>query len=138
MTTDTLEAAFRKAFGVFWGQGTIEDFYGFFDERALMADEDSPFVLDKSQFRDHVDFHLKGSWDSIAWIPYEPRFEVVGSTGIVLTNFTLRGRPKGSGFRLRHGVASVVCHYDSGTRSWRAVALLLDPLLGHIVDASPA
>lgn len=137
MDVASLQSAFRKGFGVFWGAGTLEDFYGFFDERALMVDEDSPFVLEKRQFEDHVNFHVQGSWESIAWIPYETQYLVVGDTGIVLTGFTLRGKPKSVGFRLRHGLASVACRYDEQSRAWRGVALMLDPLLGHIVHASP-
>lgn len=135
MNLTTLEAAFREAFAVFWGKGTIEDFYGFFDERGAFVDEDSPFLLDKKLFQDHVDFHVKGNWDALEWIPREPRFQVIGRTGIVTCYFTLRGKPRDSGFRLRHGVCSALCYWDG--RQWRGATLHLDPLLGHIRDASP-
>lgn len=135
MDATSLEAAFRKAFAVFWGKGTIEEFYAFFDDAGYMIDEDTPFVLDKGLFREHVDFHLGGMWTSLEWIPREPKFEVIGTTGVVSTYFTLRGKPKNAGFRLRHGVCTVCCHWD-GTQ-WRAGMLNIDPLSGHIVDASP-
>ena len=80
MDTASLEAAFRKAFGVFWGKGTIEDFYAFFDDAGFMIDEDTPFVLTKALFKEHVDFHLAGMWTQLEWIPREPKFEVIDST----------------------------------------------------------
>jgi len=135
MDATSLEAAFRRAFGVFWGKGTIDAFYDFLDEEGSFVDEDTPFVLNKALFREHVDFHLGGMWSSLEWIPREPRFDVFGTTGLVSTYFTLRGKPKDAGFRLRHGLCTVVCHWDG--RQWRAGLVNLDPLSGHIVDASP-
>jgi hypothetical protein len=135
MNAASLETAFREAFGVFWGEGTIERFYDWFDDDAFLIDEDTPFVLSKALFREHVDFHLAGQWTKLEWKPREPKFEVIGTTGLISAYFTLRGKPKDSGFRLRHGVCTVLCHWD-GTR-WRAGMLNIDPLLGHIVDASP-
>jgi hypothetical protein len=134
MDARSLEAAFTKAFAVFQGKGSIDDFYAWFDDAAFMLDEDTPFVLDKALFREHVGFHL-GMWERLEWIPRDPKFEVVDGTGIVSTYFTFRGKPKGSGFRLRHGVCTVLCHWDG--REWRAGMLNIDTLLGHIVDASP-
>ena len=137
MNPETLEQAFRKGFGVFWNKGTVENFYDFFDDRALMVDEDTPFLLEKPAFKEHVDFHLSGIWDKLEWIPRDPKFVVVGSTGIVNTYFTLRGKPKDAGFRLRHGIVTIVCSYDAAASQWRAASMLLDPLLGHIENASP-
>ena len=137
MDRTTLERDFRKAFGIFWGQGTIEDFYNFFDERALMVDEDTPFLLEKTAFKEHVDFHLSGIWEKLEWLPRDPRFMVIGKTGVVTSYFTLRGKPKSAGYRLRHGLVSVTCYYDESTRQWRAASMLLDPILGHIEQASP-
>jgi hypothetical protein len=135
MDTASLEAAFRKAFGVFWGKGTIEDFYAFFDDAGFMIDEDTPFVLTKALFKEHVDFHLAGMWTQLEWIPREPKFDVIDTTGLISTYFTLRGKPTDAGFRLRHGVCTVLCHWDG--KEWRAGLLNIDPLLGHIHDASP-
>jgi len=136
MDAASLEAAFRKAFAVFQGKGSIDDFYGFFDDAGYMIDEDTPFVLDKALFKEHVDFHLAGMWTALEWIPRDARFDVIGTTGVVSTYFTLRGKPKDAGFRLRHGICTVCCHWDG--RQWRAGMLNIDPLSGHIVDASPS
>ena len=135
MDRTTLEAAFRQGMGALWGKGRIEDLYAFLDEGALVIDEDTPFLLDKAQFREHLEWHLGGLWSAIEWIPREPRFDTFGTTGLVSAYFTLRGKPKDSGFRLRHGLVSLVCHWDGA--AWRALSLNLDPLSGHIVDASP-
>jgi len=136
MTPASLESAFRSAFGVFWGQGKLEAFLAFLEPDGAFIDEDTPFALDRPAFEDHVRFHL-GLWESLEWIAREPRFLVAGSTGVITTAFTLRGKPKDAGFRLRHGLCSVLCHWDAGTRSWRALSIHLDPLLGHIEHASP-
>jgi ketosteroid isomerase-like protein len=134
MNRASLEQAFRSGFGVFWNAGTVDQFFAFIDDRAVAIDEDHPFIMDKAQFRDHIQFHL-GSWESFTWVPYETRFDVEGDTGIVSTAFTLRGKPKGSGFRLRHGLATVVCHHQPA--GWKAVALTFDALIGHLERASP-
>lgn len=135
MDLQSLESEFRRGFGAFGNAGAIDDFFGFIDDQAIAIDEDHPFIMGKAQFRDHIQFHLE-SWESLAWIPYDTRFDVEGDAGIVSTAFTLRGKPRGSGFRLRHGLATVVCHHDG--RGWRAVALTFDALIGHIDGASPA
>jgi hypothetical protein len=135
MDATTLEAAFQKAFAVFHGKGTTTDFFAFLDDAGYMIDEDVPFVLDKSQFREHVEFHMSGMWSSLEAVPREPRFTVVGTTGVISANLTIRGKPRDSGFRLRHCLMSLVCYWDGG--QWRALSLNIDPLSGHIVDASP-
>ncbi len=134
MDAASLEAAFRHAFGALRVDGSIRDFYDFLDEDGFYADEDTPFVLGKALFREHIDFHL-GQWSSFEWVPREPRFHVFGTTGLASCYFTLRGKPKGSGFRLRHGVCTVACHWD-GAR-WLAGMVNIDALNGHIVNASP-
>lgn len=136
MDTSTLEAQFRAALAVFWGQGSVERLFEFLDDRGAFVDEDTPFVLGKADFRDHVDFHLKGNWQSLEWVPRELRSRVTGTTGIVTCYFTLRGKPRGAGFRLRHGVCSALCFWDG--HRWHAATLHLDPILGHVLGASPA
>jgi hypothetical protein len=135
MDAASLEAAFRSAFAVFWGKGKVEDFYGFFEEAALMIDEDTPFLLSKEQFVEHVNFHLNGLWSSLEWIPRAPECAVFGTTGLISTNFTLRGKPRDAGFRLRHGLCTAVCQWDG--KAWRGLSLNIGVLTGHIVDASP-
>lgn len=137
MNQETLQSAFKAAFAVFWGAGAIEGFLAFIDDDALIIDEDNPFVLDKTAFKDHLDFHLGGNWEALGWKAWKPDFRIVGETGLISSNFTLRGKPKDSGFRQRHGVISVVCHFDSGSRQWKAGTLHLSPLLSHIHHASP-
>jgi hypothetical protein len=131
----SLQADFESAFAVFRGNGSIDDLYAFFDDAGFMIDEDVPFLLDKAQFREHLGFHLSGVWSKLEWIAREPRFDVWGTTGVVSAYFTLRGKPRDAGFRLRHGLCTVGCYWDG--QRWRGATLNLDPLSGHIEDASP-
>lgn len=138
MNEKSLESQFTEAFGLFAGDGTREAFFDFFHDDAKFVDEDHPSVLDKPAFTDHIDFHLDGAWESLKIVTYESRFLVVGSTGVVTTYYTLRGKPTDSGFRIRHGICSVSCYYDETADRWRGMSLMLDPLSGHIDNASPA
>ncbi len=139
MKTDsnTLEAAFRDAFAFFSGTAGLDALLDFFDQRALFIDEDHTSVLDKAAFGDHLGFHLDGCWESRQLITYQPRFVVAGSTGVVTTYYTLRGKPVNAGFRLRHGIASVSCYCDRHRDQWRAMSLVLGPMISHIHNASP-
>jgi hypothetical protein len=138
MDQTTLARDFDRAFGAFWGNGTKQDFYDFFDDRALMIDEDNPIVMDKPAFVDHIEFHLSGIWESMNWKPRQHAVAVFDGTGLVSGQFTFRGKPKNSGYRQRHGNFSVVCYWDTGTKRWRGAKLHLSPLLSHIYHNSPA
>jgi hypothetical protein len=135
-TRESLDTTFTRAVGVFRGTGTVDDLMAFLSEEVLVIDEDTPFVLDRAAFRDDLDFHLGGLWDSLAWVPREQTIEVIGTTGVITGLFTLRGKPRDAGFRLRHGNFSLVCAWQDGR--WIALSLTLGPLLGHILDGSPS
>lgn len=134
-TTQTLEAAFRKVFDGLRA-GSPDALMQFLAESALVIDEDTPFVLDKAAFREHIGFHFGGMWESIALVTREETFAVLGTTGVITGLFTLRGKPRDSGFRLRYGNVSLVCAWENG--AWSALSLVLGPLSGHITDGSPA
>ncbi len=139
MTTDTLTTSLSRAFeqgiAVFQGKGTRDAFFAFLADDVLVIDEDTPFVLDRAAFSDHIDFHLSGIWDSVGWVPREVRFEVFGTSGVISGSFTFRGKPRDGGFRLRHGNFSMMCALIAG--QWRALTFTLSPLQSHILDASP-
>jgi hypothetical protein len=132
----SLEQAFTAAIGVFRGTGALEQFLAFLAEGAFVIDEDTPFVLDKAGFTDHLNFHLGGNWDSVAWVPRDVRYEIVGPAGVISGSFTFRGKPRSAGFRLRHGNFSLLCVRERDT--WRAMSFVLSPLSSHVVDASPS
>jgi hypothetical protein len=134
-TTPSLAQAFEQGIAVFQGKGTREAFFAFLADDVLVIDEDTPFVLDRAAFSDHIDFHLSGIWDSVAWMPRETRFEVLGTSGVISGLFTFRGKPRDGGFRLRHGNFSMMCALVSG--EWRALTFTLSPLQSHVLDASP-
>lgn len=131
----SLAADFETAFSTFRDGGEVASFDAFFDDAGFVIDEDTPFLLDKAQFSEHMDFHRSGVWSKREWIVREARFDVWGTTGVVSAYFTLRGKPKDAGFRLRHGVCTVGCYWDG--RRWRGVTLNIDTLSGHVEGASP-
>jgi hypothetical protein len=138
MTTETqaLERDFARGIAVFRGAGTLEEFLAFLSDSVLVVDEDTPFVLDKAGFTDHLTFHLGGNWDSVAWVPRDIKYELVGPAGVVSGAFTFRGKPRNAGFRLRHGNFSMFCARE--TNAWRCTSFVLSPLGSHVMDASPS
>lgn len=138
---DSLEAAFRAAIQGWQSSGRTVDILGFLHDDALVIESDTPFVLDKAAYTDHLGFHYgSGSapslWESIAWVTKDARFEVLGDTGMVSGGFTVRGKPANAGFRLRHGNFSMLCTWNG--QHWRALAVSLSPMQSHVLHASPS
>lgn len=134
MDTQSLERAFSDALAVFTGTGTYDAFYDFFDDDALLVNEDIPFILDKTAYRDHMGF-LDENMDTLEWVLRQPNYQVFGDTGLVSAELTVRGKPKSQGFRQRHSVLTAVCYWD-GT-NWRGANLHTSTLLAHIYHMSP-
>lgn len=134
----SLKEAFYSAIGFYSGETSLDEFLDFFDERALIVDDDHTSVLQKASFKDHLSFHLgSGMWESRALIAYEPVFKIIGDTGLITSNYTMRGKPVDSGFRLRHGVCSFSCFYTGEKNGWRAMSMFLGPMTSYIRNASP-
>lgn len=138
MDQQSLEAAVRDALAHFAGGADTDAFLAFFDDRALFSDDDQTNVLGKPGFRDHLQFHNNGSWESVELVHYELRAQVSGTSGMVTSYYTLRGKPADAGFRMRHGVCSVSCYFDTAQSRWRGMSLVLGPLLSYIRNASPS
>jgi hypothetical protein len=136
MDATTLEAAFRRGFAVYGAGGSVDDLAAFLAPGALVVADGHTQVLDREQYRDTVAFET-GLAESCVLRTYDERFDVEGETGIVSAAYTLRSKPRDSGFRLRHGYLTVICHYDGATRAWQAVGVTFDPVAGHIDRASP-
>ncbi|MDW8258444.1 MAG: xanthine dehydrogenase family protein, partial [Gammaproteobacteria bacterium] len=85
-------------------------------ERAAFVDADSPFVFNRRQIGGRHGFHSAGKWCALERIPRKPGCRVNGCAGNVSCYFALRGKPKYSGFRLRHCIYLVLCFWD-GDRS---------------------
>jgi hypothetical protein len=134
MNQQTLEGDFSAALAVFTTGGKLEDFLGFFDDDALMVNEDTPFILDKASYRDHLNF-LMSSIDRLEWAVRQPSFLAIDGSGVVSAELTVRGKPKNTGFRQRHGVMTALCYWDG--KRWRGAALHTSTLLAHIHHASP-
>jgi hypothetical protein len=134
MNQQTLEREFTAALAVFEGKGTLDAFLDFFDDEALMVNEDIPFVLDKTAYRDHLGF-LAASIDKLEWVLHKPAYLVIDGSAVVSAELTVRGKPKNAGFRQRHSVLTAVCHWDG--KRWRGANLHTSTLLAHIHHASP-
>ena len=133
----SLDRDFRKAFGTFLGEGNIEAFYDFFEAGGFFVDEDNPFLLNKADFQDHRDFHASGIWEFMDWKPRNLDLRTFGSSGLVSCNFTYRGKPKSGGYRQRHGICTIVCHFDKVVGRWKGICMHLSPLLSHLHHNSP-
>ncbi|RME64357.1 MAG: hypothetical protein D6782_08445 [Alphaproteobacteria bacterium] len=137
MDRQSLKIDFETALAAFGTSQSPAGFLAFIDEDALIIDEDNPFIQDKKAFAANLAFHLGGQWEKLALRAWNAAFQVIGETGVVTSYFTLRGKPKDAGFRQRHGVMSLVCHFDTRSGHWHAGAMHLSPLLSHIHHASP-
>jgi len=117
------------------GTGDLETFYMLIHNEAIIIDEDIPFRLSKSGFKDHINFHIGGIWESFEWQDRNPKFRVFGNTGIVVSHATFRGKPVDSGYRQRHMAFTQGWHrFDYG---WRIINWHQSPFDGHILEASP-
>lgn len=132
--TNQLEAAFLSAFNFDPVAGKTA-FEKFLDENATVIDDDQTNILDKSDWLDHFAFHSAQLWESVEIVHYDLESYIVGDTGIVTSNYTIRGKPVDDGFRLRHGVCSASC-YLSGEGEWRAMSVVLGPMMSYVRNAS--
>ena len=130
----SLEAAF-SALAAALASGDLPGFYGLMDEGALIFDEDIPFLLNKADFKDHIDFHISGLWESFAWVPRGPEIRAFGDTGIVAGFAVFRGKPKDSGYRQRHIAFTQGWARRGG--DWKLVNWHQSPFDGHILEGSP-
>jgi hypothetical protein len=116
-------------------RGDLDGFWAAFHPSAIMIDEDAPWRFDLPGIKDHIAFHGGNLWEGFAWRPRDPRFRVVGSTGVVAGAATFRGKPKDAGYRLRHLLWSQGWIRDDG--AWRTVLWHQSPVVGHVTRGSP-
>lgn len=131
---ESLRAAFA-ALTAALSTGNLDAFYALIDENAYIFDEDIPFLLSKADFKNHIDFHLTGIWESFAWVPRGPEIRAFGDTGIVAGFTVFRGKPKDSGFRQRHIAFTQGWARRNG--AWKLVNWHQSPLDGHVMEGSP-
>ena len=135
MKQKTLETTFQK-WATALNEGDLDSFYGAIDDGIVRFDEDLPWRLNKSDFMEHIAFHIP-NWDSFAWIPRELNFTCRNSVGIVSGYATFRGKPKDAGFRQRF-MGFTQTWIESGDGSLKLVCWHQGPLLGQIEGASPS
>tara|TARA_X000000368_G_C22447757_1_gene457609 strand:+ start:77 stop:493 length:417 start_codon:yes stop_codon:yes gene_type:complete len=132
---ESLEFEFSKALSLNYA-GSNTHFFDFMDDRALFIDDDQTNILNLSEMRDHLDFHGAGVWESMEIKHYDIRSYIVADTGVVTSNYTIRGKPVSTGFRIRHGVCSASCYFDE-KKGWKAMSIVLGPMISYIRNASP-
>ncbi len=130
----SLETAFRTWTDAF-NRGVVEEAYKMMDDAMVIFDEDIPWRFSKSEFQDHILFHVP-LWESFAWVPRELRFQVHGATGVVSGYSTFRGKPRDAGFRQRFTCFTQAWIPDG--ESWRMVSWQQGVLRGQIEGASPS
>jgi hypothetical protein len=140
MNLQTLERDFHRAFGALGGDTTApaDGFMSFLADDVVAIDEDLPFVLDASSFREHLAWQMGGNWDSMDIITKNPKFNIHGDSSIISTYILIRGKPKDAGFRLRPCYCTVICAWDPQAQNWRGLSFHLSPLLSQIMSASPS
>ena len=132
-----LEAAFRAAFAAPADAPArlFDARLAFLADTGLYIDQDVLFLIDRAAAADHLGFQAR-SWERLEVVLTGVKTLVQGGTGIASAYFSLRGKPRDSGFRLRPGFVTAVCLRSQA--GWRALSLHLAPLSAQILDASPA
>ncbi len=131
--TNGPEAAFQ-ALVASLRRGDLDSFYGTMTDNFVMIDEDSPYRLSKTEFQDHIGFHVSGIWESFEWRPASFNTRAFGTSGIITGFATFRGKPRDAGFRIRHLMFSQTWSIVDGV--WRLVLWHQSPIDGHIVGVS--
>jgi ketosteroid isomerase-like protein len=137
MNQASLQQFFERHFAVMWGEGPPEDLLDVISEDALLVDEDTPFIFDKDEFKEHMDWHMSGLWERFAWKPREISYVVVGNSGLVSGNFSIHGKPRDAGYRQRDGMFSIVCDFDARDSKWQVLKFHSSPLFSAIHHNSP-
>ena len=122
-------------------QARLDDFYSYFHKDSDTIDEDFPWRMTKSEFIDHLGFHVtsnggKGLWEFMEWLPREMHVLVVGTTGHVAGFSTFRGKPRDCGFRMRFMGFSLTWAFADGR--WQLLCWHQSVLAGRIAGASPS
>ncbi|MSR13673.1 MAG: nuclear transport factor 2 family protein [Gammaproteobacteria bacterium] len=134
MTASALEATFARWKNAL-GAADLATFYALMDDAMVIFDEDIPWRFSKTDFVDHIAFHIP-MWESFQWVPRELRFQIYGTTGIVSGYATFRGKPKDAGFRQRFMAFTQT--WVNANDNWRLVCWHQGPLHGQIDGASPS
>ena len=132
--TGPVEAAFAALVSALNG-GDAAGFAALLHAETTVIDEDTPFVLDRAGFLEHLGFHAT-VWERFHWLVREVRFARIGDTGLVAGGATFRGKPLDAGYRLRHLLFTQAWVAEAGT--WRLVQWHLSPVAGFVTGASPA
>jgi ketosteroid isomerase-like protein len=116
-------------------EADLEAFYGAMLPDAAILDEDLPFRVNTSGFRNHIAFHGLDNWEGFAWKPHDVRVVEQGSSGIVCGFALFRGKPRDAGYRLRPMLFTQGwTHTGEG---WRMASWHQSPLVGHLFQPSP-
>ena len=132
---DSLKAVFG-ALEQALATGDLDGFYGAMIDDAVILDEDLPFVCNKAGFQDHIAFHGPDNWEGFAWKPRDMRFAARGGAGSVVGFSTFRGKPRGSGYRIRPMMFSQGWFRQGG--AWKLASWHQGPIVGYVTLPSPA
>lgn len=131
---ETLESAFAGLVAAL-ARGDLPGFYGAILADAVIMDEDLPFPVDRAGFEAHIAFHGPAIWEGFAWKPSDVRFVADGEAGFVAGFAMFRGKPKGSGYRLRPMLFSQ--GWSRGAAGWKLASWQQSPVVGHVTQGSP-
>jgi hypothetical protein len=135
---ENLQRFFETRFGALWGDGEKDALLDVISDEALLIDEDTPFIFNKQEYKEHMDWHMNGLWEKFAWKPRGISYLVTGSSGLISGNFSIHGKPRDAGYRQRDGMFSIVCDYDSRKNEWQVLKCHISPLFSAIHHNSPS
>ena len=136
MNKESLQKFFETRFAVYWADENPEELFEVFHDDALIVDEDTPFIFNKDEYREHMDFHMSGIWERFAWKPRDIDFRVIGSSGLISGNYSIHGKPKSAGYRQRDGMFSIVCQANA-KEEWQVLKFHCSSLFSAINHNSP-
>jgi len=116
--------------------GDLADFFGAILPDAVIMDEDLPFRVDRTGFQARIAFHGPGIWKGFAWKPSGLRYVPSGGSGAAMGFAMFRGKPRGSGYRLRPMLFSRGWTKLAGR--WKLASWQQSPIIGHVTRPSPA
>jgi ketosteroid isomerase-like protein len=115
---DDLKATYEKAVKAY--NSRDDAWYATFDDKAVSFHPTAPFAIDGDAHNKQVIKSFWGTVDSTVFSPVNPKYRVIGSTGIVWGHYAFANKPKDGGMRTSYGRFTTI--YTKSDGKWLAVS----------------